>query len=68
MLGHKSALSKSMMGHKLPLGKNILGHKQPLGEMMMDKANPEKQDVGEKKSALEKRINRGQGWKMGMYA
>ncbi len=68
MLGHKSPLSKSMLGHKKPLEGNMLGHKLPLGGVIMGKVNPEKQDVGQPKSALEKRINRGQGWKLGMYA
>lgn len=68
MLGHKQALSKSIMGHKKPLEGNMLGHKLPLVGVVMGKVNPEKQDVGQPKSALEKRINRGQGWKLGMYA
>jgi hypothetical protein len=67
MLGHKSPLSKAMMGHKLPLGSNVLGHKQPLGEMMAKTMSnaPEMEKI---KSPLEKRINRGQGWKLGVYA
>lgn len=68
MLGHKLALGKSIMGHKKPLEGNMLGHKLALGGSIMGKVNHETQDVGEKKSALEKRINRGQGWKLGMYA
>jgi hypothetical protein len=68
MLGHKQALSKSMLGHKKPLDGNMLGYKMPLGGIVMGKVNPENQDVGEKKSALEKRIKRGLGWKLGMYA
>jgi hypothetical protein len=68
MLGHKLALGKSIMGHKKPLEGNMLGHKLALGGIVMGKVNSEKQDVGEKKSALEKRIKRGLGWKLGMYA
>lgn len=67
MLGHKLALGKSIMGHKLPLGSNILGHKQPLGEMVA-KMVKEENPMEKKQSPLERRIPRGLGWKLGMYA
>lgn len=67
MLGHKSPLSKAILGHKLPLGGNMLGHKQPLGEMVAKMAK-EENPMEKKQSNLERRIPRGLGWKLGMYA
>lgn len=66
MLGHKQPLSKSMLGHKKPLGKNMLGHKAPLMDAVAKMESSEK--PMEKKSPLERRIPRGLGWKLGMYA
>ena len=67
MLGHKQPLSKNMLGHKQPLGKNMLGHKQPLMEAVEKMAGGEK-SMEKKQSSLERRIPRGLGWKLGMYA
>jgi hypothetical protein len=68
MLGHKKPLSKSMLGHKLPLGSNVLGHKQPLGEMMSKMASGKPEGEMQKQSKLERRVPKGLGWKLGMYA
>lgn len=61
MLGHKQPLSNAILGHKKPLGNLMLGHKKPL----MDSSMPVSMEMemaaegAPKKSALERRINRG---------
>lgn len=67
MLGHKSPLSKNVLGHKQPLGSNILGHKKPLMEALSKMASPEN-PMEKKQSPVERRINRGANWKLGVYA
>jgi len=67
MLGHKSPLSKNVLGHKKPLGSHMLGHKKPLLEAVAKVASGEN-PMEKKQSQLERRIPRGLGWKLGMYA
>ena len=59
MLGHKQPLSNSMLGHKKPLGNLMMGHKKPLMDASMPMAADMGSEMAPKKSALERRINRG---------
>lgn len=47
------------MGHKKPLGNLMLGHKKPLMDSSMPVSMEMAAEEAPKKSALERRINRG---------
>ncbi len=59
MLGHKQPLSNAILGHKKPLGNLMLGHKKPLMDSSMPVSMEMAAEEAPKKSALERRINRG---------